>query len=194
MFEGRKTRTKSVAFCGNHGIRACLTTPNLSLYKNKKFEIAVHESTNEELAMWRCSKVSDSCWSKAHHFYIRKGLWGQESAQPTGNDQQLTFRHHGVRLSSDLYKNKEDWMLRHRLISTKGGTRGRKSRKRKPTTEAKQSTTRQTKRRRGNVASPKITTTEDDEITLSELSEDNDQCDASTDSSLLQDMRQQVAV
>ena len=194
MFEGRKTRTKSVAFCGNHGIRACLTTPNLSLYKNKKFEIAVHESTNEELAMWQCPKVSDLCWSKAHHFYIRKGLWGQESAQTTGNDQKITFRHHGVKLSSNLYKNKEDWMLRHGLISNKGGTRGRKSRKRKPTTMAQQSTTQRTKRRRGNVARTKITTTEDDEITLTELSENNDQSDASSDSSLLQDMRQQVAV
>jgi hypothetical protein len=33
LFEGRKTRTKSVAFCGKHGIRACLTTPNLLSYK-----------------------------------------------------------------------------------------------------------------------------------------------------------------
>jgi hypothetical protein len=33
LFEGRKTRTKWVAFC--HWIRACLTTPNLLSYKDK---------------------------------------------------------------------------------------------------------------------------------------------------------------
>ena len=54
MFEGRKTRTKSVAICGKHGIRACLTTPNLSSYKDDKFQTAVEKSTNEELAMWQC--------------------------------------------------------------------------------------------------------------------------------------------
>jgi hypothetical protein len=60
LFEGRKTRTKSVAFCGNHGIRACLTTPNLSSYKSNKFKNAVEKSTKAELAMWQCPNVSDS--------------------------------------------------------------------------------------------------------------------------------------
>jgi hypothetical protein len=129
LFEGRKIRTKSVAFCGSHGIRACLTTPNLLSYKDKYFKNAVEKSTKEELAMWRCQNVSDSCWSKAHYFYIEKGLWGKTSTSQTTNDHNA-FRHHGVKISSELYKSKEDWMLRHQLISQKGRTRGRKSRKR----------------------------------------------------------------
>ena len=62
VFEGRKTRTKSVAFCGKHGIRACLTTPNLLSYGNENFKNAVEVSTETELAMWRCPNVSESCW------------------------------------------------------------------------------------------------------------------------------------
>jgi hypothetical protein len=134
LFEGRKTRTKSVAFCGTHGIRACLTTPNLLSYKDKNFQNAVEQSTNEELAIWRCPNVSDSCWIKAHHFYIDKGLWGKTSTSLPPNDHKA-FRHHGVKVSSELYKSKQDWMLRHQLISKKARTRGRKSRKRTKTTK-----------------------------------------------------------
>jgi hypothetical protein len=70
VFEGRKFRTKSVAYCNSHGIRACLTPPNVLSYINKKFENAVNNSTEEELSMWRCPDVNGSCWSKAHSFYI----------------------------------------------------------------------------------------------------------------------------
>ena len=190
LFEGRKTRTKSVAFCSKHGIRACLTTPNLSSYKSDKFQNAVETSTDEELAMWRCPKVSDSCWSKAHSFYIRKGLWGQGNAPPVTSNHKA-FRHHGVKVSSELYKNKEDWMLKHGLISKKGGTRGRKSQKRKATSTAEPSTTRTRKRRRPNETTAKNTTTEDEEINGDHMRSDNDGSDASLDSLLLQQVTQQ---
>jgi len=152
LFEGRKTRTKSVAFCGKHGIRACRTTPNLMSYKDNKFKNAVETSTREELAMWRCPDVSSSCWSKAHSFYIASCLWGQQiTAPPSSTNDSQAFRLHGVKISSAIYKNKEDWMLRHMLISKKGGTRGRKSKRLLPsthTTDSKEPSTRKTKRRR----------------------------------------------
>ena len=192
MFEGRKTRTKSVAICGKHGIRACLTTPNLSSYKDDKFQTAVEKSTNEELAMWRCPEFSDSCWSKAHSFYIAKGLWGGQGNAPPVTSDHKAFRHHGVKVSSALYKNKEDWMLRHGLISKKGGTRGRKSQKRKTTSTTEQPSTTQTrKRRRRNETTTKITTTQDDELNSEHISSDNDGSDASLDSLLLQQVTQQ---
>lgn len=128
LFEGRRTRTKSVAFCEHHKIRACLTTPNLLSFKNEDFKTAVEGSTKDELELWRCPNSSDSCWRKAHSFYIPRGLWGQDATPTTTNARKITTK--GVKVSSVLYQNREDWMLRHKLISKKGGTRGRKSKKR----------------------------------------------------------------
>jgi len=128
LFEGRKTRTKSVAYCVKHGIRACLTTPNLSSFSNDKYKNAVLASTDEELSLWRCPAESMSCWIKAHSFYIERGLWGQSNTSTTTNNKQ-NFRHCGVRISSELYQNKEEWMVKHGLINTKGAPRGRKSKK-----------------------------------------------------------------
>jgi hypothetical protein len=118
-------------------------------YKDDKFKKAVEESTNEEMAMWRCPNVSHSCWRKAHSFYIERGLWGKEGSPPTAKDNDEEFRAHGVKVSAVLYKNKEDWMLKHKLISKKGGTRGRKSKKR-PTSSTAEPSTRKTKQRRRN--------------------------------------------
>ena len=201
LFEGRKTRTKSVAFCGKHGIRTCLTTPNLLSYSIDKFKNAVETSTETELAMWRCPDVSDSCWRKAHSFYIVRGLWGEESKLPGSNDHK-TFRHHGVKVSSILYKNREDWMLKHNLISKKGGTRGRKSRKRQTTSTAGEpSSTTKTKRRRQNHEKPSAASTTTDTVRVSGNMVDethNDNCrsddDESDDSLLKQARNQQVSV
>jgi hypothetical protein len=190
MFEGRKTRTKSVAFCANHGIRACLTTPNLSSFTNKKFQNAVEKSTKEELAMWRCPMDTDSCWSKAHAFYIGRGLWRQGSL-PNANDV-TTFRHHGVKITSTLYKNKEDWMLKHGLISKKGGTRGRKSQKRQ--TVAEQSTTQETKRRRQNITTTPTTATRLCQGNSDHMGSDNEGSDKSIDSCMMQQVTQHATV
>lgn len=204
VFEGRKTRTKSVAFCGKHGIRACLTTPNLFSYGNEKFKNAVEASTETELAMWRCPNVSESCWRKAHSFYIVKGLWGQESKLPGSNDHHKTFRHHGVKVSSILYKNREDWMLKHNLISKKGGTRGRKSTKRQTTSTGAEETSSTTKRkrRRQNHEKPPAACTTIDTVRVSgnmgnethnhNLSSDDDE--EGDDSVLRQARTQQVSV
>ena len=199
-FEGRKTRTKSVAFCCNHGIRACLTTPNLMSYKNEKFQNAVAKSTDKELAMWRCPDVSDSCWSKAHSFYIQQGLWGQGSPVATTNDNK-TFRHHGVKVSSMLYKKKEDWMLKHRLISKKGGTRGRKSMKQTTSSTTEPSTSQPKKRQRQNEITNTDITSNVAKVsggTVDDTNSDNwtncdDASDQSHDSRLPQ-ITQQVAV
>jgi hypothetical protein len=106
----------------------------------------------KEMAMWRCPNVSDSCWTKAHSFYIERGLWRQSTkATTTTKDHTNIFRHHGVKVSSMLYKNKEDWMLKHGLISKKGGTRGRKSKK-QATTGTTEPTTKQLRtQRRQNI-------------------------------------------
>ena len=143
--------------------------------------------------MWRCPKVSDSCWSKAHSFYIRKVLWGQGNA-PTITSDHKAFRHHGVKVSSVLYKNKEDWMLKHGLISKKGETHGRKSQKRQATSTAEPSTTRTRKRRRLNETTAKITTTQDDEINSDHMRSDHDGSDASLESLLLRQVNQQAWV
>ena len=83
LFEGRKIRTKSVAYCPTHGVRACLSTPDLLAYADDKFKTAVEVSTQEELALWKCPDTSMSCWSKAHTFYGLRGLWGQKTTTPT---------------------------------------------------------------------------------------------------------------
>jgi hypothetical protein len=67
-----------------------------------------------------------------------------------------------VKVSSELYQKKEDWMLQHQLISQKGGTRGRKSTKR-PNASTTETSTQKPKRRRQNEAA--TTTTADTDLT-----------------------------
>ena len=154
--------------------------------------------------MWRCPNVSDSCWSKAHTFYIERGLWGLGSTTPTSTNDQKSFRHHGVKVSSVLYKNREDWMLEHKLIAKKGGTHGRKSTKRRTTSTAEPST-RKTKRRRQNHEKTLASSTIDNVRVSGNMadktnsykngsSDDDDESNASHDSLLLKQVTQHVAV
>jgi hypothetical protein len=190
LFEGRKTRAKSVAICGRHAIQACLVTPNLSAYINDNFKNAVEKSTEEEMAMWRCPDVSDSCWTKAHSFYIERGLWRPSTkAATTTKDHTNLFRHHGVKVLSMLYKNKEDWMLKHGLISKKGGTRGRKSKK-QTTTGTTEPTTKQlrTQRRQNKTTTTPATTTRGSNSDY--MGSDDDNSEGSLDNDLFNKVTQ----
>ena len=152
VFEGRKFRTKSVAYCNNHGIRACLITPNVGSYVNAQFQNAVENSTEQELSKWRCPYVNDSCWKKAHSFYIERGLWKKPSTSRRKSHDVIS-QVNAVKLSSILYQNKEDWMLKHHPISRKGAKPGRKSRKRPTTATTMEAAESTTKRRHRNKAS-----------------------------------------
>jgi hypothetical protein len=169
-----------VAYCNSHGIRACLTPPNVLSYINDKFEKAVNNSTEEELSMWRCPDVNGSCWSKAHSFYIERGLWKKPSQSQRKKDGDIS-QVHAVKLSCKLYQNKEDWMLKHALISRKNGKPGRKSRKR-PTapTRMEADAASTTRRKRRNVAT--TTTNVDDTAGVSGETGDNYDSDETLDS------------
>ncbi len=90
-----------------------------------------------------------------------------------------------------LYENKEDWMLKYRLITKKGGTRGRKPQKR----PAEPSTVQGKRRRQQN----ETTTTTAAIMNVHEpnsgrMSCDNDRSDSSLDSSFMLQVTRQVMV
>jgi hypothetical protein len=123
--------------------------------------LELNNSTKEELSMWRCPDVNGSCWSKAHSFYIERGLWKKPSQSQKKKDGDIS-QVHAVKLSCKLYQNKEDWMLKHALKSRKAGKPGRQSRKR-PTapTRMEADAASTTRRKRRNVATT-TTNVEDD--------------------------------
>jgi hypothetical protein len=120
-FEGRSEGiVGSVVICLKHRIRCCTQTreqPNM-----KKID-----GSDVTDYSWRAPQSSMSCWSKAHEFYIAKGLFKDNidcmTAIDVGSGKLDDLKFQCIRVGSDLNKKKKAALgIAHKQ-------RGRKKRK-----------------------------------------------------------------
>ena len=80
-FEGRGRKRKAVNMCSYHQIRAC-TSQNPDSRLMKAFIHFGKKYINfdiDSMDSWLCPDTHQTCWEKAHNFYIPKGLFYIES-------------------------------------------------------------------------------------------------------------------
>ena len=96
-FEGRGDNiVKDVCWCGKHAIRCCSV-----VRKNKPVKKC--DGTNMTDYSWRAPDETQTCWEKAHSFYIPNGLFDDVKISQV-NKFQPVFQN--LRLSSEVYKKK----------------------------------------------------------------------------------------
>jgi len=130
-WERRKDISKSVSICSEHGIRACTVSrpPSEEPIISGKLTSAPKE---DSLWEWYCPDMAATCWQKAHQFYIPRGAWGRK---PTiRRDSQDCPKPNGVAVSSDIYKKRQTWLYKNKLITKQPRKRGRKSKQKEATT------------------------------------------------------------
>ena len=140
-FEGRgKGKIRSVVICLCHRIRVC-TVPR----QNNSEELSKLDDNS-----WRAPE-GISCWSKAHSFYIPKGLFSDNPSTITPEEiaklqegKKINFQ--CVKTGSELYKKKTlvtrgmEGNVRKRLRK-KGEQRGRRKKEEEEESESEEDTT-----------------------------------------------------
>jgi len=125
VFEFRGKKTRDVMYCTSHGIRACYRSRDASDCVGddaKQKQDLIKESSESELS-WLCPNKEWTCWQKLHDFYLPRGLWASNFKRPTdGDKKKLPTRK--VSISSDIYKEREKWMVRKQLKVRKNKSPG----------------------------------------------------------------------
>ena len=104
VFEGRGRIQKSVAFCAQHHIRACLKSHPDHTATNKYYDSVTSTYKPCYDWSWICPDKGLTCWEKLHQFYIPNNLFTVATQEITPN----SYYNAHIKRSCNLLKQKNN--------------------------------------------------------------------------------------